>query len=95
MQESRVDWIKKGKVVQIKSWESMENEFGVDMDGDIHCRSSFTKEMLFLCGRTITITSVMEKGYDIWGCFTLYDEDGQPWSISEDMLKPVDDLEGC
>ena len=89
MQKSRVDWIKKGKYVQIRDWESMESEFGVDIDGDIDCYLSFTKEMLPLCGRIITITSDMEIAYDIHGCFTIYDEDGQAWIISEDMIKPV------
>ena len=95
MQKSRVDWIKKGKVVQIKDWESMESEFGVDIDGDIDFYPGFIKEMLPLCGRTITITSDMEIAYDIHGSFTIYDEDGQAWIISEEMLKPVDDLEVC
>ena len=89
MQESRVDWIKKGKYVQIRDWESMESEFGVDEDGDIDCYLSFTKEMLYLCGRIITITHDMEITYVIRGCFTVYDEDGQAWILSEDMLKPV------
>lgn len=91
MQESRVDWIKKGKAVKIKDWESMEDEFGVDRDGDIDCYLSFTQGMLPLCGRAITITSDMEISYDITGCFTVYDDYGQPWIISEDMLKPVED----
>ena len=93
MQKSRVDWIKKGKVVQIKDWESMESEFGVDRVGDIDCYLGFTREMSPLCGRKIIITSDMEIAYDIQGCFTIYDEDGQAWIISEEMLKPVDDLE--
>lgn len=95
MQESRVDWIKKGKVVQIKSWESMESKFGVDRDGDIDFYPGFIKEMLPLCGRIITITPDMEIEYDMYDSFTIYDEDGQAWIISEEMLKPVDDLEVC
>ena len=95
MQGSRVDWIKKGKYVQIRDWESMESEFGVDRDGDIDFYPGFIKEMSPLCGRTITITCDMEIAYDIHGSFTIYDEDGQAWIISEEMLKPVDDLEVC
>lgn len=91
MQESRVDWIKKGKVVKIRGWKSMETEFGVDEDGDIDCHLSFTQEMLHLCGRVITITTDMEISYDITGCFTVYDDYGQPWMITEDMLKPAND----
>ena len=51
--------------------------------------------MLSLCGRIITITHDMEITYKIRGCFTVYDEDGQAWILSEDMIKPLDDLEVC
>lgn len=91
MKKSRVDWIKKGKVVQIRGWKSMETEFGVDEDGDINCYRSFTQEMLPLCGKAITITSDMEISYDIDGCFTVYDDYGQPWMITDDMIEPVED----
>ena len=93
MQNSRVDWIKKGKYVRIRDWESMESAFGVDRVGDIDCYLGFTREMSPLCGRKIIITSDIEIAYYIYGCFTIYDEDGQAWIISEDMIKPVDDLE--
>ena len=91
MQESTVDWIKKGKVVQIKDWKSMEDEFGVDRDGDIDCPISFTRQMLPLCGRTITITSEMQRSYNSHGYFLVYDENAQSWMMTDDMIEPVED----
>lgn len=37
--------ILEGDFVHIKTWEDMENEFGVNGDGNIDCRYLFTIDM--------------------------------------------------
>ena len=44
-----------GDKVQIREWDDMENEFGLDFDGDINCRFTFTKNMKTYCGQTLII----------------------------------------
>lgn len=44
-----------GDVVKIRSWRSMENEYGVNICGEIGIYPFFIKEMSDLCGETITL----------------------------------------
>lgn len=52
--------LKVGDKVIIKSWESMEQEYGLDRDGDINCLGIFTRFMKRYCGTKIEITSINE-----------------------------------
>lgn len=72
-----------GDEVRVKTWEEMEEEFGTRRDGCIACRYAFTHEMRYLCGKTATITNIMD------GKLYLQFHDGTPcgWTISSDMLK--------
>lgn len=58
-----------GDKVKIRSWKSMENEFGLNWWDDIKSYITFTKEMQESCGRVMTIT-------DERGMGTLYSVDG-------------------
>ena len=43
------------KVVRIKSWEQMEQEFGLDNTGSIKIRPCFISSMKYLCDTIIYI----------------------------------------
>lgn len=40
---------KKGDIIQFKSWDEMVKQYGVDRDGDIKCKGSFTCRMKAEC----------------------------------------------
>ena len=73
-----------GDRVRIRSWEDMEEEYGLASDAShIKCRFQFVKEMRFLCGQEYTINWIDEDG-DVG----LMDFD-EPYTISTDMIEPV------
>ena len=73
---------KVGDTVRIRSWESMEEEFGLDCD-DIQVHYGFNREMRYLEGRVLVIEDILyERVYGL-------DED---WLISTDMIEHVDDV---
>ncbi len=53
-----------GDVVKIRSWEDMENQYGLDEDGDIACPGVFTQDMRELCGREVGIVDVFFVNYN-------------------------------
>lgn len=70
-----------GDVVVIKSWEEMEEEYGLTRNGDsINCSYIFTSGMRDLCGLKFEITDI--DGAKIFG-------HGTRWNISTDMIKPT------
>lgn len=75
---------KVGDLVEFKSWEEMESEFGLDTDGAIMTKINFVDSMQYLCGRKVKVKSIDQRG-------RIKFEDGAEsiWSISEDMLKPA------
>lgn len=79
-----------GDVCRIRSWESMEAEFGIDQWGAIACQFSFTEEMKYLCGARFTISRITEgiKYHSIEGIErgTLGYRD---YLISADMLELI------
>ena len=52
-----------GDSVRIRSWEDMESEFGIDEDGNIPCKFSFTEYMKDMCGDEFTITKIHDGKY--------------------------------
>jgi hypothetical protein len=47
-----------GDKVIIRQWDRMEEQFGLDNEGDIECPLAFTKTMKKLCGLTARVKSV-------------------------------------
>lgn len=79
---------KVGDRVKIRSWESMEKEFG-SYEGSIRCCASFTKLMKPLCGRYAKILSI--DGYFVGLDFE--DKTGDTkWQYSVDMIEKIDPL---
>ena len=54
-----------GDKVRIRSWESMEKEFGLNWRGEINCPILFVKGMKEYCGTIQTITAVSHGAYCI------------------------------
>lgn len=72
--------LKVGDKVTIKSWEEMEKEFGLKMNGNIDVQWTFAKEMKDLCEQSFEITSIGGQGTHIR-------LGGQNWSFSPLMFK--------
>lgn len=81
---------KPGDLVEIKSWDEMEKEFGLNVFGSINCTHAFTEDMRRYCGEILTIRDVSDSvSHD-----TVYFEEGSPggWNYSTDMIKHAEPL---
>ena len=47
-----------GDFVVIREWEDMEEEYGLNRYGSIHCYHSFVDEMKEFCGTEVVIESI-------------------------------------
>ena len=74
-----------GDSVRIRSWEDMESQFGIDEDGNIPCKFSFTEYMKDMCGDEFTITKIHDGKYS-------GHEKGNVM-LSVDMLEPIQEEE--
>ena len=73
-----------GDLVEIKSWDEMVNEFGLDEVGDIECSHSLTSSMIHLCGKKLNIEEINEFDEVIFDVL-----ETEEWNISMDMIKHV------
>ena len=73
---------KVGDKVRVRSWESMETEFGLDDSGNIYlgCALLFFKRMKSLCGNLYTIDAIDD------GWYTLKESS---YYLIDEMLEPV------
>lgn len=62
----------------VRSWESMEREFGLTEQGNIDCTMLFNTAMRPWCGQMVTITSISDDYYRI--------EESTSWYWSDNML---------
>lgn len=78
-----------GEDVRIRSWEDMAKEFGVDENGSIPCRFSFTEGMRKMCGDEFIIAEIKDGRY--------FGHSNEYVSISIDMIEPVpeDEIDGA
>lgn len=74
-----------GDVLQIRQWDDMVEEFGLDINGNIETPSSFTTGMKYLCGKKFTVAHVLP--FDD-GAYIAEEDIFQAWSIDEGMLEP-------
>lgn len=70
---------KLGDSVTIRSWENMENVYGVNELGSIKIPISFAVEMRGMCLNTYKITEICSTHYRVYYKDRL-------WSISPEML---------
>ena len=78
--------LKAGDKMRVRSWESMEEEFGIDFDGGIKCMYGFADEMRRFCKSLVTIKRMDSSG------LCKIEEDGGCWFWSTDMFEPVEKM---
>lgn len=72
-----------GDRLRVRQWDDMEEEFGLDSDGNIPCMFVFMKVMRKYCGMVFTVKHIVGKEY------FPEEEDlfGYRYSFSADMLE--------
>lgn len=68
--------------VRIREWSEMEEEYGIDEDGDINCDCGFIKDMREYCGEVFEVHELTL----VEGIFT-YDN----WIFSDDMYEIIEE----
>ncbi len=71
--------LKVGDIVEVKTWDELAKEFGIDFTGAITHEFGFVKSMKKFCGKKLRIEKI-----DI---DTFYLEDGEGWCFAIDMFK--------
>lgn len=74
--------IKIGNIVKFKSWDEMQDEFGLTFSGDIDCQFVFTKYMKDLCGQYFQVNSISKRHGNL-----ILEGIGNIYFISRDMVK--------
>jgi len=74
--------------VKIKTWETLEKEFGLDEEGDINCSFFFTKDMEeeLPADRIIEVEPRIDL---IDGRKYLFENDISLWWVSDDMIEQI------
>ena len=79
-----------GDKVQVREWDDMKKEFGVDSDDNINTPDwCFIDEMRGFCGKTYIISQIRTKGYYLSGCgdYIFTDEMLIQYEFTESDLK--------
>ena len=77
--------IEVGDELKIRSWDDMENEFGINDYGNIPCVGIFARDMQHICNSPFTVKRI----YGVMFKFFVSEEGSEgDWSISADMLEP-------
>lgn len=76
--------IKVGDKVKIRSWESMEKEFGLDTDGDIGAPTCFVQGMRKFCGQTVTVKEIGLAEGDFF-----IEEDNRGYYFVEEFVESI------
>ena len=77
---------KVGDKVKVRSWESMEAEFGLNCDAIDNPGYCFVESMKQYCGKCVTISRCHNDYYDI-------EEDECQWSWDDTMFEDEEDIE--
>lgn len=80
-----------GDKVKIKSWQEMEEEFGLNCAENINCKFTFVKEMEKYCGAVATIRRIDSDG-EVELTSTSSNLDFSDWTFSTDMIKKTNDF---
>lgn len=74
---------KVGDKVRVRSWESMEKEFRLTVNGNIEAgAATFLHKMAGFCGKIVTIKEISIDLYRI-------EEDNGEWNWTDEMFEPV------
>lgn len=84
-----------GALVRVRSWDDMEDEFGLNEDGEIECNFIFVREMEEFCGQEYIIEEVHEDSGRVLLKRCVENEyeynRTRGWSFHPDMLELVDE----
>ena len=75
--------MKETRIVKIKSWEKMKEEFGLDIDGDIDCTPSFMQIM----ERYINKRRIIEMHPGKYSSKYIWYINDESYTISEEMIE--------
>ena len=76
--------IKEGQIVKIRSWKSMEAQYGLNENGNIDCPTdTFVRSMKSLCKSKVKLFT------DYYGSIYCTDTKGEDWFISKYMVKKI------
>lgn len=78
-----------GKRYRIRRWEDMENEFGLDGDGNIKTQVCFVEAMRRLCGKEATLKNINGKSVGL-GDWIDCDKLDTKWGFNADMLEEIE-----
>lgn len=86
------DWLneyRKPKIVKIKEWEQLREEYGFDQDDDIACEGVFSRLMneALPKDRIISIQNVSEHKFPLWFCGDISEEGREHYDITPDMIE--------
>ena len=78
---------KVGDIVQIRQWDDMVKEFGVNSYGSIRCNNycSFVGEMEKYCGKKLRIDTIKNLGNTYYYIMTAI-----PWTFTSEMFEKGD-----
>lgn len=76
-----------GDVLRVRSWEDMEQEFGLHNSTSISCEFYFTPRMKYMCGKEFIVREIINDAYRSDSGI----EGG--YHISSDMLEPASEQE--
>ena len=82
---------KVGDRVQFKTWEEMEKEYGIDIDGDISPDKfsiSFVQDMKFYCGAFATVERI-ERDIIYLKDISVKNTSNWDWNFAKFMFKPA------
>lgn len=85
-----------GDILRVRHWDDMVAEFGESRNGRIRCEASvaFTDRMIYLCGKEVTIQSVVSRTSVSGEKFDAYHFSGDDgWVITEGMLEIIDNVD--
>ena len=76
-----------GGCYRVKTWEEMEEEYGLNEFGNINVPFIFIPDMEYLCNKVVKVVSIelVHSSYGFRNIILVQDES---WKFSEEMLKP-------
>lgn len=79
-------WFSPGDRARVRSWEDMEQEYGIGYATTINVPFHFVVEMRQFCGKEFVVTDVMETSFDGKACQRVYGLTNS-YSWSNEMLE--------
>ena len=76
-----------GGCYRVKTWEEMEEEYGLNVYGNIDVPFIFVPDMKYLCNKVVKVVSI-ELIHKSCGFTNKILVQGENWKFSEEMLKP-------